>query len=267
MKISMSLKREPALPCARPARRHTETHPALDLDFHVTGVEPVTSGLVPMLHFNVRITENPPTARIQALLLHAQIQFQPGHRQYTSSEKAKLADAFGPFERRSGLRNRFWAHANVNVSAFSGKIDTILPVCCTYDLNVLGTKYLYALEDGAAELLFQFSGAMFSLGADARIKVDRLSGKHECPFSMPITKWHELMDFHYPNSASLCLHRDVFQSLYDYKRREGIASWDEALQRLLAEHEHGVVHAMEPATIPIESPAPFTEPSLLREAG
>ena len=260
----MSLKREPALPCARPTRRHAESHATLDLNFHVTGVEPVTSGLVPMLHFNVRITETPPTARIQALLLHAQIQFQPGHRHYTSNEKAKLAEAFGPIERRGGgLRNRFWAHANVNVSAFSGEIDTILPVCCTYDLNVLGTKYLYALEDGAAELLFQFSGAMFSLDPDGRIRVDRLSGKHECPFSMPITKWHDLMDFHYPNSASLCLHRDVFEALYDYKRREGIASWDEALQRLLAEHER----EMGPATIPLKPATAVTEPSLLREAG
>ncbi len=241
----------------------------LNLDFQVTEVEPVMSGLVPMLHFNVRIAETPPTKRIQALLLHAQIHFQPDHRDYTAAETEKLAEVFGA-RRSSGrmLRNRFWANANVNVSAFIGEIETVLPVCCTYDLNVLGTKYLYALEDGAAELLFQFSGSMFYLGADARVKVDRLSGRHECAFSMPIIKWHELMDFHYPNSASLCLHRDVFDALYDYKRREGIASWDEALQRLLAEHDHASGNPMQPATLSIDSGNRVAELTpLIRAAG
>jgi len=241
----------------------------LDLDFEVTGVEPVMSGLVPILHFDVRITERPATERIQALLLHAQIQFQPNHRDYTSREKAKLAEVFGaPEHRGRSLRNRFWANANVNVSAFSAEIETILPVSCTFDLNVLGTKYLYALEGGTAELLFQFSGSMFHVGADGRLKVDRLSGKHECSFSMPITAWHRLMDFHYPNSASLCLHRAVFEALYEYKRRERIASWDEALERLLAEHESAIAHAIGPAALTMEPPESATEPRrLLRAAG
>jgi hypothetical protein len=231
----------------------------LDLDFQVTGVEPVMSGLVPTLHFNVRITETPATELIQALLLDAQIHFQPGHRDYTSREKTKLAEAFGPPQRWSRtMRNRFWAHAGVNVSGFTGQVETVLPICCTYDLNVLGTKYLYALEDGAAELLFQFSGSMFHLGDDGRVKVDRLSGKHECSFSMPITKWHDLMEFHYPNSASLCLDREVFAALYDYKRRERISSWDEALLKLLAEHEQLMEHPVDSPTLADEAASRVT---------
>jgi Family of unknown function (DUF6084) len=46
--------------------------------------------------------------------------------------------------------------------------------------------------------------------------------------------WQEMMAEHFPNSAWLCLHRDVFDQLYAYKRSQGLATWEEALSRLLA---------------------------------
>jgi hypothetical protein len=41
------------------------------------------------------------------------------------------------------------------------------------------------------------------------------------------------MDTYYPNSAWLCLRRDIFERLYQYKTRHGIPTWEAALERIL----------------------------------
>ena len=42
-----------------------------------------------------------------------------------------------------------------------------------------------------------------------------------------------MMDAHYPNAAWLCLQRDVFEKLLDYKVRNGIPTFERALEELL----------------------------------
>ncbi|MFZ3329090.1 MAG: DUF6084 family protein, partial [Candidatus Acidiferrales bacterium] len=51
---------------------------------------------------------------------------------------------------------------------------------------------------------------------------------------LPVTVWKDLMDMYYPNSAWLSLHRDTFEKLYQFKVREGITTWEEALERALS---------------------------------
>ena len=41
------------------------------------------------------------------------------------------------------------------------------------------------------------------------------------------------MDAYYPNSVWLALHKDAFNKLYQFKVREGIPAWEEALERAL----------------------------------
>jgi hypothetical protein len=48
------------------------------------------------------------------------------------------------------------------------------------------------------------------------------------------------MDEYYPNSAWLALRKDTFERLYQYKVREGIPTWEEALERALASVEETV---------------------------
>ena len=38
---------------------------------------------------------------------------------------------------------------------------------------------------------------------------------------------------HYPNSAWIALHRDVFERLCAYKRRQGLATWEQVIEQLL----------------------------------
>ena len=42
-----------------------------------------------------------------------------------------------------------------------------------------------------------------------------------------------MIDIYYPNMAWLCLRRDVFDKLSQYKMDRGIPTWEEALESLL----------------------------------
>jgi hypothetical protein len=42
-----------------------------------------------------------------------------------------------------------------------------------------------------------------------------------------------MMDIYYPNSAWLCLRRDVFERLYQYKVARGIPTWEQMLESIV----------------------------------
>ena len=205
-----------------------------DLNFKIIGVEPAQRGLVPLLHFKLEITNEPAAETIQSVMLQTQIQIQSPQRGYADGEKEKLKELFGtPDQWGQTLRNKLWTHSNTVVPTFTGKTETILPVVCTFDLNIAATKYFYALEDGEVPLLFLFSGTIFYAGADGRLQVQQVSWNKECTYRMPITAWKELMNHHYPESAWLFLGRETFDRLYEFRRSSGATSWEQAIDKLL----------------------------------
>jgi hypothetical protein len=206
-----------------------------DLNFRVTGIEPSARGLTPLLHFNLEVLNEPSSEQIQAVMVQAQIQIQAAQRRYNDREKDGLKDLFGTPDRwGQTLRNRLWAHASVTVRPFSGCTEAVLPVQCTYDFNVIATKYFYALEEGEVPLLFLFSGTIFYSAPDGALQVQQISWDKECIYRMPVKAWADLMNHYYPNSAWLILQRDVFDRLSAYKRRLGLLTWEQAIERLLA---------------------------------
>ncbi len=212
-----------------------------DLDFRVTGVAPAVHGLVPLLHFKLAVTNTPATQCVHSAMLQAQIQIAATRRRYEATEKEKLAELFGTPERWGHtLRTRLWAQANTTLRTFEGSTEAVLPVPCTYDLNVSATKYFYALEGGEVPLLFLFSGTVFFAAEDGRLQVEQISWEKECAFRMPVRVWQEMMDHHYPNSAWLSLPRETFDRLYKYKREAGLATWEEVIERLLPEPREAV---------------------------
>jgi len=124
----------------------------------VTGVQAAARGLMPLLHFNLEISNQPSTETIQAVMIQAQIQIQSAQRAYSDVEREGLEELFGTPDRwGQTLRNRLWTHASTTVPPFAGQTTVTLPVQCTYDFNVIGTKYFYALEGGEVPLLFLFT--------------------------------------------------------------------------------------------------------------
>jgi len=205
-----------------------------DLDFKVFGVEAAQRGLTPLLHFKTEIVNRTPAEKIQSVMLHAQIQVQSAQRAYSATEKEKLRELFGrPEDWGQTLRNKLLAHANCIVSGFADRIDAMLVVPCTFDLNVAATKYFYALEDGEVPLLFLFSGTVFYCDADSRLQIQQISWEKEASWRMPVEVWREMMDRHYPNTAFMWLERGVFDRLYKFKRDHGFATWEQAMDRLL----------------------------------
>jgi hypothetical protein len=210
-----------------------------DLNFKVTGVQAAARGLMPLLHFNLEISNQPATEAIQAVMIQAQIQIQSAQRAYNDAERERLEELFGTPDRwGQTLRNRLWTHASTTVPPFSGQTKVTLPVQCTYDFNVIGTKFFYALEGGEVPLLFLFSGTVFYAGAHGGLLVQQISWDKECVYRMPSEVWTNLMNHHYPNIAWLSIGRDIFDKLSEFKREYGLLTWEQVFELLLNLSRH-----------------------------
>lgn len=205
-----------------------------ELEFRVTGVEAATRGLVPLLHFKLGVTNTPPTQCVHTAVVQVQIQIEVARRSYDGEEREKLVELFGTPERwGQTLRTRLWGHASTTLRAFTGSTEAVLPVPCTYDLNVSATKYFYALEGGEVPMLFLFSGTVFYAAEDGRLQAQQISWNKECAYRMPVSVWQEMMDAHYRGSAWVPLSRETFDRLYAFKREQGLPTWEQVIERLL----------------------------------
>lgn len=209
-----------------------------DLGFKVEGAEVAKFSASPQLEFKLRITNADPTETVHSVALRCQIQIEVTRRPYAAEEQEKLRDLFGEPDRWSQtLRNLLWTHVNVNVPPFKGETVVDLPVPCTFDFNVGATKYFHGLRDGEVHLCLMFSGTIFYAAEGEHLQVSPISWEKEARFKLPVKVWREMMDSYYPNSAWLCLRRDLFERLYEYKVRHGILTWEQALENMLQAEE------------------------------
>jgi hypothetical protein len=209
-----------------------------DLDFQVESVKAVPFAVAPLLNFKLRVDNSNPDEWIQTVALRCQIQIEPTRRQYNPEEQEKMLDLFGEPERwGQTLKTMLWTHASTVVSPFQNSTTVDLPVNCTFDFNVAGTKYFAGLEDGEIPLLLLFSGTVFYKAEDGAIQVAQISWSKEAQFRLPVSVWREMMEHYYPNSAWLILRRDAFERLQKYKMQRGIPTFEQALEKLLLAEE------------------------------
>lgn len=205
-----------------------------ELDFKIEGVEVARYAATPLLKFKLRVASAFAEEDIANLALHCQVYIEAARRRYGAAEEEGLLDLFGEPQRfGQTVKTMLWTHASVLIPAFRGSCAVDLPVPCTFDFNVVATKYFHALENGEVPLSFQFSGSIFYRDEDAALQVGQIPSTKEAGFRLPVKTWAEMMDHYYPNSAWLCLSRDVFEQLYQYKMRSGITTWERALESLL----------------------------------
>ena len=204
-----------------------------DLRFAFEKVEVEPFAVTPQLSFVLRLDNMTPDEAIHTVALRAQIQLETARRHYTAQEQESLRDLFGEPERwGQTLKTFLWTHVSAIVPAFSGSTVVKLPVLCTFDFNVAATKYFAGLEDGEVPLCVQFSGTVFYSQAEGPLQVTPIPWDKEIHFRMPVKTWRDLMDAYYPGTAWLCLERDAFDQLYQYKMERGIPTWEQALQTL-----------------------------------
>ncbi|MDF3341825.1 DUF6084 family protein [Mycolicibacterium septicum] len=204
--------------------------------FAVVDIAPEPYAVTPILTARVGVAavgEDP----VHAIALRCQVRIEPLRRGYTEAEAAGVLDLFGPRERwGTTQRNFLWQHSSAMIPGFTGSTQVELPLECTYDLEVVGAKYLHALDDGMVPLQFLFSGTVFTRGTRG-FAVQQIPWDREDHFEMPVAVWQQLMAQHFPDTGWLRLRHDTLTELANYKARWGMLSFEEAIDNLLTRQE------------------------------
>jgi hypothetical protein len=204
-----------------------------DLDFCVESVAAIPFAAAPSLAFRLRVTNANREEVVHSMALRAQLQIEVARRHYSAEEQARLNDLFGEPQRwGQTLKTMLWTHVAVSVPPFQRETSVDIPVPCTFDFNVGTTKYFHGLKEGDLPLNFLFSGTVFYRGEQDQLQVAPISWEKEAKFRLPLKIWKQMIDEYYPNTAWLCLRRDAFERLYEYKVRNGIPTFEEVIERL-----------------------------------
>jgi hypothetical protein len=203
---------------------------APELAFAVEGAEPLAHAAVPTLRFALRVESDLP---VRSVLLDVQVQIAARRRPYDEAAHERLFELFGPTENwGTSLRTLLWTRTTLVVPPFSAAAVVDLDIPCSYDLEVLASRYFDALQDGDVPLEFLFSGTVF---AGTPLQVTRISWEKEAEYRLPVPVWKETLERHFRGTAWLRLGKPAFDRLSAYKSRHALASWDEAIDGLLEE--------------------------------
>ena len=209
-----------------------------DLSFAVETAEAVAFAAAPLLAFKLRVSNRFADEPIHTIALRCQIMIDPARRRYGDEDQERLRDLFGESERwGQTVRPLLWTHTSVVVPSFIGSDVVDLQVPCTFDFNVAATKYFAGLTDGEVPLSLLFSGTVFYASGEGALQVAQIPWDKEARYRLPVQVWKQMMELYYPNSAWLCLRKDVFDRLYRYKVQRGIPTWEQALESLLPDEE------------------------------
>ena len=209
-----------------------------DLSFQVENAEPLPFAATPTIVFKLRIENEPADQDIHSVALRCQVMIDVTRRLYGPKDQERLFELFGEPERwGQTLRAMLWTHANVGVPGFTGSTVVDVPLPCTFDFNVAATKYFAGLENGEIPLTFLFSGTVFYESGEGALQVAQISWNKEASYRLALPVWQEMMDIYYPNTAWLCLRRDVFDRLYQHKMRHGLTTWEQLLEDMLVKVE------------------------------
>jgi hypothetical protein len=150
-------------------------------------------------------------------------------------EQERLYELFGETPRWGDtLRPFLWTHVATTIAGFDGRAQFELPVECTYDFDVAGSKYMHSLAEGEIPLLLLFSGTVFTRGASG-FAAEPLAWTSEASYGLPVSVWREMMDLYFPNSGWLRVRRDTLDQLQRFKAMRALPTWDQAFEQLLKE--------------------------------
>ena len=186
----------------------------------------------PQLTARLRIEESTGQT-IHAIALRCQVRIEPQKRPYDVSDETGLRALFGDRDRWADTLKPFlWMQAGAMVQGFTGITEVDLPLPCTYDFDLTGSRYLHAVGDGEIPIVLLFSGTIFTRGAHG-FGVEQVPWDCEAAYRLPVSVWHEMIDFYYPNTGWLRLDRDVLTALADFRSQHGLTTWEETVGALL----------------------------------
>ncbi|MEP6696207.1 MAG: DUF6084 family protein [Pseudonocardiales bacterium] len=209
-----------------------------ELTFEILDVQPERYAATPNLLFRLRVTEAT-GATVHAIALRVQLKIEPQRRSYTPQEKAGLGDLFGTPDRwGETLKPFLWTHAAQTVQGFHDTTEFDLPVICTYDFDVIATKYFQALgDDGEIPVVLLFSGTVFTRGDANGFGVDQVPWDLEASYRLPVRVWREMMDTFFPGGGWIRLDRETLDALMRYRSAHAFVTWEQTFAELLAPAE------------------------------
>ena len=187
----------------------------------------------PQLTARLRIMESTGQT-IHAIALRCQVRIEPQRRRYEEADESGLRALFGERDRwAETLKPFLWMQSNAMVQGFSEITEVDLPLPCTYDFEVTGSRYLHAVTEGTVPLALLFSGTVFTKGANG-FGVEQVPWDCEASYALPVAVWQQMIESYYPNTGWIRLDHDVLTSLADFRSSQGLTTWEETLQTLLA---------------------------------
>jgi hypothetical protein len=206
-----------------------------DLTITVEKADVVPFAAAPTIAFKLRVANADAAEAIHTVVLRCQIKIEVTRRRYTASDQERLRDLFGEPERwGQTLRDLLWTNTSAVIPPFTGATSVDLQVPCTFDFSIATTKYFNGLGEGDIPVCLMFSGTVFYADPEGALRVAPISWEKETKSRVPLKVWKDMMDAYYPNSAWLCLRRDIFEELHQFKVERGIPTWEQAFEMLLA---------------------------------
>ncbi|QSB16132.1 hypothetical protein JQS43_07465 [Natronosporangium hydrolyticum] len=208
----------------------------LDCEFECRSAAVDRYAAAPAIRLRMAVSETTGVT-VHTAALRCQVRIEPHRRDYTAGESELLAYLFGdPSRWGETLQPMQLATVATVLPGFTGgaEFEVVLP--CSYDLEVAAGKYLHTLATGEIPLLLLFSGTVFTRGGGG-LQIQPVPWHCETTFRLPVRIWREVMDHFFPGSGWLRLRRETLDALLRYKAVQAIPTWDEALNRLVAEAE------------------------------
>ncbi|SDX91484.1 hypothetical protein SAMN05661080_01703 [Modestobacter sp. DSM 44400] len=204
-----------------------------DYSFAVLDVFAEPYAVAPQLTARLRIEEATGQV-IHAIALRCQVRIEPQRRHYDEAETRGLRGLFGERDRWVDTLKPFqWMQCNTTVQGFTGGCDVDLVLPCTYDFDVIGSRYLHAIDAGTVPITLLFSGTVFTRGSNG-FGVQPVPWDCEARYDLPVAVWQQMIASFFPHTGWLRLDSDVLTLLADYRSRHGLISWEETVQTLLA---------------------------------
>jgi Family of unknown function (DUF6084) len=201
--------------------------------FSVLDIVAEPYAVAPQLTARLRVAETT-GQQIHAIALRCQVRIEPQRRAYDAAEENGLLGLFGDRARWTDtLRPFMWMQCNTTVQGFTGDTEVELALPCTYDLDVIGSRFLHALGSGPVPLNLLFSGTVFTRGSTG-FGAEPVPWNCEARHDMPVQVWRDMIAAYFPNTGWIRLDHDVLAMLADYRARCGLTGWDETMQKLLA---------------------------------
>lgn len=174
------------------------------VELAISGAAPVEHGLAPAVA--LRVTARA-AGEIAALLLRCVVRIE-------------------------ARRELHWTQATLSVGRFVERAEAELELPCGYDFAVGANRFLREHEGETVPLCVVVSGTVF---AGEPLRALPLTGARLAYFALPVATVRAALERHYRDQAVLSLRRDVFARLERWKERRGLATWDQAMERLLME--------------------------------